>query len=59
MRERVEDAIQEATRLLQRLGEGAETGGGTGSLIEVLVLRALAHKARGDVAASMPLRRMP
>ena len=37
-------------RLLERLLGAAEAGGRTGSVIEILVLRALADQARGDLA---------
>ena len=44
--------------LLERLLQAAEDGGRTGSVIEILVLQALAHQARGDVAAALaPLER--
>jgi LuxR family maltose regulon positive regulatory protein len=42
-----EGAIHEATQLLERLLQTAEAGGRTGSAIEVLMLQALAHQARG------------
>ena len=41
--ERVEDSIQEAVRLLERLLKAAEVGGRTGSVIEILVLQAIAR----------------
>ena len=44
--------LQEAGRLLERLQRAAEEGGRTGSVIEILVLRALAHQAGGDVPAA-------
>jgi LuxR family maltose regulon positive regulatory protein len=44
--------------LLERLLRAAEAGGRTGSVIEALVLQALAHQARGDLpAALVPLGR--
>ena len=43
----------EAARLLERLLLAAEEGGRTGSVIEILVLRALAHQALGDVPAAL------
>ena len=43
----------EATRLLERLLRAAEEGGRTGSVIEILVLQALAHQARGDIPAAL------
>src|SRR5438270_4743448 len=47
-----------AVGLLGRLLEAAETGGRMGSMIEILVLQALAHQIRGDLpAALVPLAR--
>jgi LuxR family maltose regulon positive regulatory protein len=51
--ERSGDAGQQALELLARLLAAAEDGGRTGSVIEVLVLQALAHGARGDTAAAL------
>ncbi len=42
-----------ATALLERLRRAAEEGGRTGSVIEILVLQALDHRARGDVPAAV------
>ena len=51
-------ALDEATELLERLLRAAEDGGRTGSVIEILVLQALAQQLRGDVpAALVPLER--
>ena len=50
--ERAESCIQQAARLLERLQRAAEAGGRTGRVIEILVLRAIAHHARGDVPAA-------
>jgi LuxR family maltose regulon positive regulatory protein len=48
----------ELGRFLVRLLEAAEGGGRMGSVIELLVLQALAHQARGDLpAALVPLAR--
>jgi LuxR family transcriptional regulator, maltose regulon positive regulatory protein len=44
--------VAAAARLLQRLLQAAEAGERTGSVIEVLVLQARSHHARGDVAAA-------
>ncbi len=56
--ERAERSSQEATRLLERLLRAAEEGQRTGSVIEILVLQALAHQARDDIPAALaPLRR--
>jgi len=51
--ERAERSSQEATRLLERLLRAAEEGQRTGSVIEILVLQALARQARGDVPAAL------
>ena len=51
--ERAERSIHEATRLLERLLGAAEEGARTGSVIEILVLQALAHQARGDIPAAL------
>jgi len=51
--ERAERSIQEATRLLERLLRAAEEGQRTGSVIEILVLQALARQARGDIPAAL------
>ena len=51
--ERAERSIQEATRLLERLLRAAEEGQRTGSVIEILVLQALAHQARDDIPAAL------
>ncbi|MEC4687867.1 MAG: LuxR C-terminal-related transcriptional regulator, partial [Nitrospirota bacterium] len=53
-----ERSIHEAMRLLERLLNAAEEGGRTGSVIEMLVLQALAHEAQSDIApALVPLER--
>jgi LuxR family maltose regulon positive regulatory protein len=57
--ERIERSIHEAMELLGRLLQAAEEGGRTGSVIEILVLHALAHEAQGDSpAALVPLERV-
>lgn len=45
--------LLEATGLLERLLKAAEEGGRTGSLIEILIIQALAHHARGDTPAAL------
>jgi LuxR family maltose regulon positive regulatory protein len=51
-------AIGEARRLLERLLHAAEAGERIGSVIEILVLQALAHQLLGDIAAALrPLER--
>ena len=51
--ERAERSLHEATRLLERLLRAAEEGARTGRVIEILVLQALAHQARGDIPAAL------
>ena len=51
--ERAEGSLDEATRLLERLLRAAEDGRQDGSVIEILVLQALAHQARGDIPAAL------
>jgi LuxR family transcriptional regulator, maltose regulon positive regulatory protein len=51
--ERAEDSIHQATRLLDRLLAAAEEGGRTGRVIEILVLRALAHQTLGDIPVAL------
>jgi LuxR family maltose regulon positive regulatory protein len=50
--ERGRDTARETTDLLGRLRLAAEAGGRTGSLIEILVLEALAHQGHGDSRSS-------
>jgi LuxR family maltose regulon positive regulatory protein len=51
-------SMLEAMGLLERLLKAAEAGGRTGSVIEILVLQALAYQAQGDIpAALIPLER--
>src|SRR5712691_9202389 len=51
--ERAERSIHEATRFLERLLRAAEEGARAGSVIEILVLQALARQARGDIPAAL------
>jgi LuxR family maltose regulon positive regulatory protein len=51
--ERAMASIHEATRLLERLLPAAEEGVSTGRVIEILVLRALAHQTLGDIPAAL------
>jgi LuxR family maltose regulon positive regulatory protein len=56
--ERAANLLEDATSLLNRLLAAAEEGGRTATVIETLVLRALAEQARGDIAAALePLQR--
>ncbi|WP_344191482.1 LuxR C-terminal-related transcriptional regulator [Acrocarpospora corrugata] len=48
-----ERSVDEATPFLERLLRAAEEGARTGSVIEVLVLQALAHQTRGDIPAAL------
>jgi LuxR family maltose regulon positive regulatory protein len=51
-----EDAsIDGVIRLLERLLEAAEEGGRIGSVIEILVMQALAHHAHGDLSLAITL----
>jgi LuxR family maltose regulon positive regulatory protein len=52
-RERSEDTIGEAIDLLERLLAAAESGGRTGSMIEILVVKALARRARSDLPGAL------
>jgi LuxR family maltose regulon positive regulatory protein len=47
------ERLDEATGLLQRLLEAAETGGRTSRVIEILMLQALASQSEGDTTRAM------
>jgi LuxR family maltose regulon positive regulatory protein len=51
--ERSEGSLHDSTRLLERLLRAADAGRRMGSVIEILVLQALAHQARGDTSAEL------
>jgi LuxR family maltose regulon positive regulatory protein len=51
--DRVECSIHEAMGLLERLLKVAEEGERTGSVIEILVLQALAHEVQGDIPTAL------
>ena len=51
--QRLEPAVRDASRVLERLLGAAERGERTGSVIEILVLQALVHHAGGDVIAAV------
>jgi LuxR family maltose regulon positive regulatory protein len=51
--ERAGRPVHEASRLLDRLLQAAEDGGRAGSVIEILVLLALAHQTRRDLPAAL------
>ncbi len=56
--EQADGVIEQALDLLTRLLQAAEAGARTGSVIEILLLQALAHAAQGDLpSALMPLTR--
>ena len=46
-------SIQKAMGLLDRLLKAAEERGGKGSVIEILVLQAIAYQAQGDIPAAL------
>lgn len=48
-----ERAIHQPLALLERLLEAAEAGGRLGSVLEILVLQALAYEAQGDIAQAL------
>jgi LuxR family maltose regulon positive regulatory protein len=51
--ERAERSARESIRLLDRLLRAAEEGERAGSVIEILVLRALAYQRHGDIPAGL------
>ncbi len=51
--ERAEGSIHEVTSLLKRLLRAAEEGERTGSVLEVLVMQALAHQAQDDIPTAL------
>jgi LuxR family maltose regulon positive regulatory protein len=53
MYDRVDSSINEAMGLLDRLLKAAEGGGRTGSVIEILMLQALAHHAQDDISPAL------
>jgi LuxR family maltose regulon positive regulatory protein len=56
--DRIDSSIREGIGLLERLLKSAQEGGRTGSVIEILVLQALAYHVQGDLpAALLPLER--
>jgi len=56
--DRTEHSMLEAMELLERLLQAAEEGERTGSIIEILMLQALAHQIQGDISAALvPLER--
>ena len=56
--QRTEQPLLDAIGLLERLLGAAESGGRTGTVLEILVLQAIAHQLAGDTPAAMaPLER--
>lgn len=53
--DRTDSTIREAIGLLERLLQAAQEGGRIGSVIEILVLQALAHHAQRDFPAALLL----
>ena len=51
--DRADRSILEAMGLLERLLKAAEEGGRTGSVIEILVLQAIAYHAQGNLPAAL------
>lgn len=51
--DRIDDAIEEAMGLLERLLQAANEGGRIGSVIKILVLQALAYEAQGNVTLAL------
>jgi LuxR family maltose regulon positive regulatory protein len=51
--DRDDRTLQEAIELLDRLQQTAEGGERAGSVLEISILQALAHRAQGDVAAAL------
>src|SRR2546430_16610847 len=51
--DRADRSLREAMGLLERLLQAAEEGERTGSVIEILVLQALAHQRQGEIPAAL------
>jgi LuxR family maltose regulon positive regulatory protein len=49
----VDGSIHEAMGLLERLLHAAEAGGRVGSIVEILMLQALAHEAQGNIPPAL------
>ena len=52
-KDRMDNSIQTAMRLLDRLLNAAEKGSRMGTVIEILVLQALAHQAQGNLTPAL------
>jgi LuxR family maltose regulon positive regulatory protein len=58
LRDEADHSMRQGLDLLERLLQAAEDGARTGSVIEILVLQALGHRAQGEVGAALvPLER--
>jgi LuxR family maltose regulon positive regulatory protein len=53
--DRSDQTIHEALQLLERLLKAAEDGGRLGSVIEILIVQALAHHSRGNTSLAFAL----
>jgi LuxR family transcriptional regulator, maltose regulon positive regulatory protein len=51
--ERLDSSIQEVSLLVERLLHAAEEGARTGSILEILVLQAVAQQTQGDIPAAL------
>jgi LuxR family maltose regulon positive regulatory protein len=51
--DRAAQSLRDAMALLARLLRAAQEGGRTGSVVEILLLQALAHQAQGDLSAAL------
>jgi LuxR family maltose regulon positive regulatory protein len=54
-RDRMEDTIEAASRLLDRLLKAAEEGNRLSSVIEILALQAIAHQAQADIPTAIAI----
>jgi LuxR family maltose regulon positive regulatory protein len=52
-RDHIENSLNNAMGLLERLLKAAEEGGRMGSVIEILILQALAHQMQKDIPAAL------
>jgi len=52
-KEKKDDSIEGAIKLLERLFKAAEKDGRTGSFIEILILKAMAHKVQGNIPGAL------
>jgi LuxR family maltose regulon positive regulatory protein len=52
-RDHADRSIREAMEMMERLLTAAQDGGRTGSVIDILVVQALAHQVQGDLPAAL------